>query len=185
MPPKLDGGSMKARFASSRLFLVCALVLALTAAHRARAQDLVPWRQGAVTPKGDAGFWWMAAEGGFAKQQGLDLKMRAFDSDIRMVDALRAGELDALEGNPATPMIATSKGGDLKMLGCTWPKLTYAFFARPELKSLADLRGKTIGISSPGSLADLVARPLLGRIDIDPKEVKFVDVGSDTERVRA
>ena len=34
----------------------------------AAAQDLIPWRQGAVAPKGDAGFWWMAAEGGFAKQ---------------------------------------------------------------------------------------------------------------------
>jgi NitT/TauT family transport system substrate-binding protein len=149
------------------------------------AQELVPWRQGVVAPKGDAGFWWMAAEGGFAKQQGLDLKLRGFDSDIGMVEALRAGELDAFEGSPTTPMIATSKGGDLKILGCTWPKLTYSFFARPELRSLADLKGKTIGISAPGSLPDLVARAMLGRIDINPRDVRFVEAGNDAERLRA
>ena len=104
-------------------------------------------------------------KGGFARRQGLDLKMRAFDSDVVMIKALLAGELDSLRRqSDRAPMIATSKGGDLKILGCTWPKLTYSFFARPDSRSLADLRGKTIGISAPGSLPDLVARAMLGRI---------------------
>jgi NitT/TauT family transport system substrate-binding protein len=172
---------MRSRFAA----IAALLTVPLLCAAPTRAQDLLSWRQGVVAPKGDAGFWWMAAEGGFAKQQGLDLKMHAFDNDIRMVEALRAGEIDAFEGSPTTPMIATSKGGDLKILGCTWPKLTYSFFARPELRTLADLRGKTIGISAPGSLPELVARAMLGRMDIGPGEVKFVEAGNDAERVRA
>jgi NitT/TauT family transport system substrate-binding protein len=151
----------------------------------AGAQDLVPWRQGAVRPKADAGFWWMAAEGGFAKQQGLDLKMVAFDNDLDMTKALIGGELDAFEGNPINPMIATSKGGDLKIVGCSWPKLTHSFFAHQGIASLAELRGKTIGISAPGSLPDMVARAMLGRVGLEPQDVKFVPAGSEAERVRA
>ncbi|MEA2905821.1 MAG: NitT/TauT family transport system substrate-binding protein [Alphaproteobacteria bacterium] len=164
--------------------LLLALVLSL-GVPSAHAQTPVPWRQGAVQPKGDAGFWWMTAEGGFAKQQGLDLKMLAFNSDVLMIKALLAGELDSFEGSPISPMIATSKGGDLKIVGCTWPKLTYSFFSHQDVRSLGDLKGKTIGISAPGSLPDLVARAMLGRIAIAPEDVKFVVAGSDAERVRA
>jgi len=82
-------------------------------------------------------------------------------------------------------MIATSKGGDLKLLGCGWPKLTFSFFARPDIGALADLKGKRIGISEPGALPDLVARAMLNRVAIEPQEVTFVGAGSETERVRA
>src|SRR5690242_3480295 len=54
---------------------VAALLALLASGAGVQAQDLVPWRQGVVRPKADAGFWWMAVEGGFARQQGLDLKM--------------------------------------------------------------------------------------------------------------
>jgi NitT/TauT family transport system substrate-binding protein len=165
--------------------LAAALMMWLAGGAQVGAQDLIPWRQGAVRPKADAGFWWMAAEGGFAKQQGLDLKMLAFDSDLDMTKALLAGELDAFEGNPINPMIATSKGGDLKIVGCSWSKLTFSFFAHPGVASLAELRGKTIGISTPGSLPDMVARAMLGRVGIEAQDVKFVPAGSEGERVRA
>jgi NitT/TauT family transport system substrate-binding protein len=165
--------------------LLWALAAALALTSTAGAQDLVPWRQGAVQPKGDAGFWWMTAEGGFAKQQGLDLRMVAFDSDVVMIKALQAGEIDSFEGSPINAMIATSKGGDLKIVGCSWPKLTYSFFAHPGIGSLADLRGKTIGTSAPLALPELVARAMLGRVAIESREVTFVEAGNDTERVRA
>src|SRR5947209_3910858 len=100
--------------------LIAAWLLAPGGDLSLRAQDLTPWRQGVVRPKADAGFWWMAAEGGFARRQGLDLRMVAFDSDLDLVKALRAGEIDSFEGSPINPMIATSMGGDLKIIGCTW-----------------------------------------------------------------
>jgi NitT/TauT family transport system substrate-binding protein len=165
--------------------LITALLLAAAGDASLRAQDLVPWRQGVVRPKADAGFLWMAAEGGFAARQGLDLKMGAFDSDLDMVRALRAGEIESFEGSPINAMIATSMGGDLKIIACTWSKLTFSFFAQPAIASLADLAGKRIGISASGALPDLVARAMLGRVAIEPHEVKFVSIGGEAERVRA
>jgi NitT/TauT family transport system substrate-binding protein len=150
-----------------------------------RAQGLVPWRHGVMAPNGDAGFRWMTAEGGFAARQGFGLRMVAFDNEALMFKALMAGEIETLEGSPSGAMIATSKGGDLKFIGCSWPKLGYSFFAHQRIGSLSDLRGKTIGISAPGALPDLVTRAMLGRVAIEAKDVKFVELGNDPERVRA
>jgi NitT/TauT family transport system substrate-binding protein len=168
-----------------RAVLIAAWLLAPAADNGLHAQNPVPWRQGLVRPKADAGFWWMAAEGGFAKQQALDLRLVPFDSDVEMVKALRSGEIESFEGSPINAMIATSVGGDLKIIACTWPKLTFSFFAQRGIASLAELTGKTIGISAPGALPDLVTRAMLGRVAIEPQDVKFASVGGEAERVRA
>ena len=147
------------------------------------AEDL--WRHGTLVPKGDAGFIYMAAEGGFAKAESLDLKMHAFQNDTLMMKALIAGELDTYEGSPISPLIAGSKGADVKILGCTWPRLTYSLFSHDGIGAIGDLKGKKVGISAPGSLPDLVARALLKQAGISPSEVSFVAAGSDPERVRA
>jgi NitT/TauT family transport system substrate-binding protein len=176
---------MKRHFVSLLHGLLLGLLLACGAGHVVLAQNLVPWRHGAVQPKGDAGFWYMAAEGGFARSQGLDMQMLALNSDVLLLKALIAGELDSFEASPTSPMIAASKGADLKILGCTWPKLAYSFFSRNDVRAVADLKGRTVGISAPGSLPDLVARTLLKQAGIAPAEVSFVAAGSDPERVRA
>ena len=163
--------------------LVTAIAFSFVSATPLHAEDL--WRHGTLVPKGDAGFIYMAAEGGFAKAEGLDLKMQAFQNDTLMMKALIAGELDSYEGSPISPLIAGSKGADVKILGCTWPKLTYSLFSHDGIGSIADLRGKKFGISAPGSLPDLVARTMLKQAGVAPSEVSFVAAGSDPERVRA
>jgi len=166
-----------------RARLAAAIAILGAALTTARADD--PWRHGTLVPKGDAGFIYMAAEGGFAKAQNLDLKMLAFQNDTLMTKALLAGELDSYEGTPISPMIAGSKGADVRILGCSWPKLTYSLFAHDGIASIADLKGKKFGISAPGSLPDLVARAMLKQAGIVPSQLSFVAAGSDPERVRA
>jgi NitT/TauT family transport system substrate-binding protein len=163
--------------------LLAALASALLSATTLHAEDL--WRHGTLVPKGDAGFIYMAAEGGFAKAEGLDLKMQAFQNDTLMMKALIAGQLDSYEGSPISPLIAGSKGADVKILGCTWPKLTYSLFSHDGIGSIAELKGKKVGISAPGSLPDLVARAMLKQAGVAPSDVSFVAAGSDPERVRA
>src|SRR3979411_2401802 len=168
------------------VWLLLGLLLACNG-HAAPAQELTPltpWRHGAVLPKGDAGFWYMAAEGGFARSQGLDMQMLALNSDVLLLKALIAGELDTFEASPTSPMIASSKGADLKILGCTGPQLAYSFFSRGDVRSVAGLKGRTVGISAPGSLPDLVARAMLRQSGIEPREVNFVVAGGDAERIR-
>jgi NitT/TauT family transport system substrate-binding protein len=163
--------------------LVTAAALALAGGSNACAED--PWRHGTLAPRGDAGFIYMVAEGGFARAEGLDLKMQPYPNDTAMMKALIAGEIDSYEGSPVSALIAGSTGADVKILGCTWPKLTFSLYAHEGIGTIADLRGRKLGISAPGSVTDLVARALLRQAGVAPSEAGFVASGTDQERLRA
>jgi NitT/TauT family transport system substrate-binding protein len=58
--------------------------------------------------------------------------------------------------------------------------------AQPELKSLKDLKGKTLGISSFSSSPDVAARMMIKQSGVDPeKEIKVLALGSDAARLTA
>src|ERR1700754_1605521 len=145
-----------------KAFISAALAAALvTAAAPANAQQLKTWKHGIVQAKSDAGFVFMAASGGFAEKQGLKIEMVQFTGDALALKAMLAGELDSYEGSPGGPMLAASQGADIKLLGCYWPGLTYGIYSKQAITSPKDLKGKSMAISAPGALPDLLARAVL------------------------
>jgi len=162
-----------------------AAALAAVLTSPAGAQQLKTWRHGIVQAKSDSGFVFMAANGGFAEKYGLKIDMVQFTGDALALKALLAGELDSYEGSPGGPMLAASQGADLKLLGCYWPTLTYGIYARQSIATAQDLRGKSMAISAPGALPDLLARAVLEQNGIPGSEVRFAVMGSDTDRYRA
>jgi NitT/TauT family transport system substrate-binding protein len=167
---------------------ICAAMagaLAVTAMATPAAAQLKTWKHGIVSAKSDAGFVFMAANGGFAEKQGLKIEMVQFTGDALALKALIAGELDSYEGSPGGPMLASSQGADVKLLGCYWPGLTYGIYAKSSIASAKDLRGKSMAISAPGALPDLLARAVLEQNGVPSDEVRFAAMGSDTDRYRA
>lgn len=143
------------------------------------------WKHGMVEAKSDAGFVFMAEKGGFAEKNGLKLESMQFKGDAIALKALIAGEIDSYEGSPGAPMVAMSRGVDVKLVGCYWPGLTYGLYTKADVKSIQELKGKTFAISSPGALPDLFARAVLDKSGLDGKSVQFAAMGSDTDRFRA
>ena len=162
-------------------------LVALTAlvVNPANADDMKVWRHGIVEAKSDAGIVFMASKGGFAEKQGLTIEIKQFKGDTLALKALLAGELDSYEGNPGSPMIAASRGADIKLVGCYWPKLTYAIYSKPSINSVAELKGKTLAISAPGALPDLVVRAVLAEKNMSAADLKFSVMGSDADRFKA
>ena len=172
------------------LALVLALAVALAAltalvAVPANADEMKLWRHGIVEAKSDAGIVFMASKGGFAEKQGLKIEIKQFKGDTLALKALLAGELDSYEGNPGSPMVAASRGADIKLVGCYWPGLTYAIYSKAGINSPAELKGKTFAISAPGALPDLVARAVLAQNNVPAADVKFTVMGSDADRFKA
>lgn len=165
--------------------VLAALITPALLAVKGHAEELKVWRHGIVEAKSDAGFVFMAADGGFAKKQGLDIKIIQFKGDALALRAMLAGELDSYEGNPGAPIIAGGHGAPVKIAGCYWPGLTYGIYAKPSIKSVADLKGKTLAISSPGALPDLVVRAVLEKFHIPVTDVHFSVMGSDSDRFKA
>ncbi|MDC7785079.1 ABC transporter substrate-binding protein [Rhodoplanes sp. TEM] len=172
-------------FPANRLLGRVVLLTAMALPGAASAAELKPWRHGVVEAKSDAGFVFMAAKGGFAEKQGIDLQMMQFKGDALALRAMLAGELDSYEGSPGAPLIAASRGADIKVVGCYWPGLTYALWAKKSVGGVADLKGKTLAISGPGALPDLFARAVLDKAGIAGNEVRFSVLGSDGDRFKA
>jgi NitT/TauT family transport system substrate-binding protein len=160
---------------------VVALTLGLGATPAA-AQKV--WRHAIIEAKSDAGFAMMVSRG-FAEKQGLKLEIMQIKADQIGLKALLAGELDSYEGGPGGAIVAAARGADVKILGCHWPGLVHGLFARENVTGIADLRGKNIAISSPGALPDLLIRAVLEKQGIPATEVKFANMGSDTDRYKA
>ena len=159
-----------------------ALVALALGATPAAAQKV--WRHAIIEAKSDAGFAMMVTRG-FAEKQGLKLEILQIKADEIGLKALLAGELDSYEGGPGGAIVAAARGADLKILGCHWPGLVHGLFARESVAKVDDLRGKNIAISSPGALPDLLIRAVLDSRGIPATDVKFANMGSDTDRYKA
>src|SRR5947199_9675646 len=186
LPAWHPAGTMARRFSECgrrRMgkWCVAALALAISAAP-ASAQNV--WRHAIIEAKSDAGFAMMVTRG-FAEKQGLKLEIQQIKADQIGVKALLAGELDSYEGGPGGAIVAAARGADLKILGCHWPGLVHGLFVREGVAKVEDLRGKNIAISAPGALPDLLIRAVLEKQGIAPTEVKFANMGSDTDRYKA
>src|SRR5215216_8191393 len=91
-------------------------------------------------------------QGIFAKQ-GLEIESIAFAGDARMQQAMASDSIDiALGSGPAMAFIA--KGAPIKgVAAMAGPPLLLAIVVRPDgPKTVADLKGKTVSVSTAGSL---------------------------------
>jgi NitT/TauT family transport system substrate-binding protein len=77
-------------------------------------------------------------------------------------------------------------GGDLVAIAVGVPTYGFSFYARPEVKDVASLQGKVIGIMSKGASSEHAVIALLRRYNLQPgKDVKFVYLGGVREVLAA
>jgi NitT/TauT family transport system substrate-binding protein len=165
---------------------LAALVLPLAVASgTAAGQDLKPWRHGILEAKSDAGFIMMADKGGFAAKRGLKMETSQMKAGATVMKALIAGELDSVEMGAAEAIVAAARGADVKIVGCTWPGLPQVVLSKAEIAAPSDLKGRTIAISAPGSLPDLLGRAVLDAYKMTADDVKFASLGADLDRYKS
>ena len=163
--------------------LVAAIFLAsgLTSAN---AEDKV-WKHGILEAKSDAGFIAMVDKGGFAAKRGLKVELLQIKAGATLIKALISGEIDSVDMGAAESIVAGVRGTGVKIVGCTWPGVPQVVLAKADIKTLADLKGKTVAISSPGSLPDLLFRGMLDSANVPYSEVKVATQGADLDRYKS
>ncbi len=161
------------------------LVAAVAAGASVAAQELKPWRHGVIEPKGDAGFMLMIGQRDFAAKHGLKIQIVPLKNGATAHKALLAGELDSIESSPGAAILAGAHGADLKILGCDWPGVPHGLMVRSNIKSVADLKGKTVAVAAPGSLPNLMIRAVLEKYNVPASEVHFANLGGDLDRFKA
>jgi len=158
--------------------------LLMTAAVPASADEAKPWRHGIIKAKSDAGIFLMITKG-FAQKQGVKLEISEFGNDVIEIQAILSGSLDSYDGSPGAAIAAAARGADIKVLGCEWPGVPYVIYVRPEIKTVQDLKGKTMAISAPGASPDVVAHAVLAKYGIPDDAVHFANLGADLDRFKA
>ena len=164
--------------------IVLGLCAAALMSGPALAQGKV-WRHGIIEPKSDAGILYAASKRDFADKLGIKLEFVPLKTDTIGLKAALAGELDSFEGGPGGTIVAAARGADVKVIGCQWIVVPHGVFVRKEISSLADLKGKSLAVSAPGSFPELVAKAAFEKAGIPTDEVKFASMGSDTDRYKA
>jgi len=122
---------------------------------------------------------WVAHDGGFFANEGLEDQIIFIPSATQLAQVLVAGDVDiaSLGGGPV--MAASLSGADLKVIGNNVNKLIFSIHAKPEVKSLEELRGKRIAVSRFGSSSDIAARAALRKVKLDPaKDVNLMQLGT-------
>jgi NitT/TauT family transport system substrate-binding protein len=173
--------------AKSRPIALAAMMAAATfglLSQSATAQEKV-WKHALLNAKADAGFFMMSAKHGFAEKQGLKLELLQVKDDQIGLKALIAGEVDSFEGGPQGVFAAVARGADVKIIGCHWVVLPHGIYVRDDIKKVEDLKGKSVAVSAPNSMPDMLARFALAKFGITTDQVKLAAVGGDRERYQA
>ncbi len=167
------------------LRLILAAALAAGAASSAPAQTLKAWRHGIIEAKSDAGILFAASRRDFATRFGLKVEFVQLKNDTIALKALLAGDLDSYEGGPGGAIIAASHGADVKIVGCNWLVPPHGVYVRDNIATMADLKGKAVAVSAPGSFPEIYARTAFEKAGIPVSSVKFAAMGGDSDRYRA
>jgi ABC-type nitrate/sulfonate/bicarbonate transport system substrate-binding protein len=139
-------------------------LLCMTIAQAAQCADIMlRYGQNAAGVSGLSSLPFSVAQRkGFFPREGLNVVMVPIPGGTdRIVAALDNGEIDI--GKNATPYLiqAVLKGSDAVAIASQTTNPIYSLIVRPEIKSFADLKGKALGLSTPGDTITLSAVRLL------------------------
>ena len=129
----------------------------------------------------------IARQQGFLTKFGLSSDPIYVSDGTKIMGSIIAGDVDLCPmAGFAQVFPAVEKGARLKVVngGVLLGQQT-VFSANPDVKSIADLKGKTIGVGSLGAQLHQVMVALLMKNGVDPASVTFANIGSSPDVFRA
>jgi ABC-type nitrate/sulfonate/bicarbonate transport system substrate-binding protein len=116
---------------------------------------------------------------GLYKKHGITVKIVALPGGVPVFRAVLAGNIDVGLAPGTVSTVGRSKGATTKILSANLYKFEASMVVRDNVKTMADLKGKRIGINDPGGFADIISKSVLRTAKVDPKEVNFVSIATE------
>jgi NitT/TauT family transport system substrate-binding protein len=147
----------------------------------------------AIAVGGKASFYYLpltiAEQLGYFKAEGLEVEISDFAGGARALQAVVGGSADVVSGAYEHTINLQNKGQMFQafVLQGRAPQIAVGVSAKTMAgyKSLADLRGKKIGVTAPGSSTNMVANLLLSRAGLKAGDVSFIGVGTSAGALSA
>jgi NitT/TauT family transport system substrate-binding protein len=131
----------------------------------------------------------IAEQKGFFQEQGLDVAINDFGGGAKSLQALIGGSVDVVAGAYEHTIRMQAKGQDIRAvieLG-RFPGIVLAVKKdlAGEIRSPADLAGRKVGVTAPGSSTNFFVNYLMAKAGADPKSAAFIGVGAGLSAVAA
>jgi NitT/TauT family transport system substrate-binding protein len=157
-------------------FLIAFAILTLLASvpGSARAVDTV--KLSVASNSSYYGPYFIAIEKGYFKEEGINVElMRA--PGAAATAALLSGDV-SFSTSGAAAMSAAMKGAPVKLVFSPWSRPTFQVWStQPGIKTLSDLKGKTVGVQSRGDTFEIALRMALIANGIDPSSISYTALG--------
>lgn len=113
---------------------------------------------------------------GFYEKEGYDVELYVMRG-VLITPALMAGNIDY--SGDAAAMRSAAVGFPVKVVFVIHGVLSQRIVARPDIKTMSDLKGKSIGVGSVGGSTTYLAKEIVKYHGLDPdKDVTIVSVGA-------
>jgi NitT/TauT family transport system substrate-binding protein len=116
---------------------------------------------------------WVAQESSLFSKQGVNVDLKYLAATTAVQGMVGGGEEVGLVGNQGID--AKLEGADLIYVASGLPTFVFQIYARPEIKSIADLKGRVVAVTQPAASTDYAMRIVLKRSGLEPdKDVKIL-----------
>jgi NitT/TauT family transport system substrate-binding protein len=175
------------RYLSRRLKLCLSifLILCFSSLDHVFADDVVLMSYGGHNET--IGPYWVAADKGLYQKHGIDARLLQLRSAQISLSALISGEVPIFLPSIANVLSGVSAGAKLGCIAFPIKGVSRELVVRQDISSLAELRGKTIGVQSIGGGFWLQTMMLLDAAGVDPDKIgmKMRVIGEEATIVQA
>ena len=179
-------------FSYLKLFF-CSLLLCGISNQNAFSQNKLEKTKISIAVGGKNLFYYLpltiAERLGYFKDEGLDVEISDFPGGAKALQALVGGSADVVSGAYEHTINMQAKGQNIQafVLQGRAPQIVLAYSTKnmPNYQSIADLKGKKIGVTAPGSSTSMMASYVLAKAGIKPSEVSFIGIGAGPGDVAA
>ncbi len=156
------------------LTVILAAVLLLRSASAGAADKIRIGYSGATVSNA---MLWVTDEGRLFQKNGIDPQILYLQTTLGQT-AMIAGEIDMCVYSGSLLSAARLQGVDVVMVVSFLNKPLYRLVVRPEIRTVADLKGKRLGITRFGTVTDSMSRLLINKLGLDAeKDVSYIQVG--------
>jgi NitT/TauT family transport system substrate-binding protein len=179
-----------------RTFVASGVVLAggaLSGAPLAFAQAKPEQSKVSVAVGGKNLFYYLpltiAERRNYFKDEGLEVEIADFAGGAKALQAAVGGSADVVSGAFEHTLLLQAKNQYVRefVLQGRAPQIVLAVSkkAMPNFKTVADLKGKKIGVTAPGSSTSIMASYVLAKAGLTASDVSFIGVGAGAGAIAA
>ena len=127
---------------------------------------------------------WLAQDKGYLKDEGIIATIEIFDNAEKIMEELRSGRSQVAITTPESVVVDAYRGGSLRIIAANAERLPHFIIAKPQIRTLGELRGARFGVLSLNEGTTYLVHRLAGAIGLKPGEYEVMAVGGAPTRWR-